>query len=708
VEFDFNPPIASRTLRHSILFFFLLLPSVLEAQAPTGGEVADTIPDPFRLEGILVDVTRARLELTRTPQSVSRLGESEIQLGQRTVTIDESLRRVPGVFATNRHNYTLGEGVRLSIRAPQARIGTRGLQLLQDGIPLTTADGTTLPNNLDLGSAGRIEVIRGPSSVLYGNSAGGVVSVDTKMPSERPLVLQPEIQLGSDGYERQQLRLEGTAGAVGYVVNLNRMETDGFRRYGGAEIRRLNVVTRTVLTERTLLRGIFNLYDMPFAENPSSLTEEDARNDPLGVRQVAIDQGWGKSVTQGQGGVELDHGLATGDRIRVLGWGVWRENWNPVPGRIIDLGRTAAGVRSEYQGSGTFGDTPFDWTAGFDLSYQRDDRREFRNLGLDPGGVGRAREGDLLIDQLETVMSVGPFVQATFRPRPDFGVTGGVRWDRYHFEATDHFLEDGDQSGDRRLSAASPMIGLTWMPRPSLNLFANYSFAYQTPTTVELSNRPEGAGGFNQELEAESIRSFEVGLRGTIPDWRIGYELAGYLSTVENGLLRYEGSDEQVFFRNAGETSRDGLEAAVRWDPRSDLEVRLAYTYQDFVFVRFEDRGTDFSGNREPGAPPHTLFAGVTHRAPAGLTSGVDLRWFDSYPVNDSNTASNWSHMIVDARFALDVEWRGGALRPFFGIDNAFDERYNASAMLNAIAARYYEPAPGRTFYVGLSVQGGR
>jgi outer membrane protein assembly factor BamB len=79
--------------------------------------------------------------------------------------------------------------------------------------------------------------------------------------------------------------------------------------------------------------------------------------------------------------------------------------------------------------------------------------------------VGRATEGDLLIDQLEMVMSVGPFVQATFRPRADFGVTGGVRYDRYNFEATDHFLEDGDQSGDRRLSAASPMIGVAWTHR---------------------------------------------------------------------------------------------------------------------------------------------------------------------------------------------------------------------------------------------------
>src|SRR5690606_2868123 len=119
------------------------------------------------------------------------------------------------------------------------------------------ADGTTLPNNLDLGSAGSIEVVRGPSSVLYGNSAGGVVSVVTEFPADRPLVVTPELQFGSDGYQRQQLKAEGTRGALGYLVNLSRMETDGFRRYGGAEIRRVNAIARALVGERTVVRGIF-------------------------------------------------------------------------------------------------------------------------------------------------------------------------------------------------------------------------------------------------------------------------------------------------------------------------------------------------------------------------------------------------------------------------------------------------------------------
>lgn len=694
-----------RYLPSIVILLTLAVP--VDGQERTDSIPTDSIGEPYRLPGVSVEVTRAHQELARIPQAVSLVSEARIQVAQRQATLDESLRGVPGVFATNRHNYTVGEGIRLNIRAPLARLGTRGLQLLQDGIPLTMADGTTLPNNLDLGSAGLIEVIRGPSSVLYGNSAGGVVSVETQLPDGRSVFIRPELQTGSDGYSRQQLKTEGTAGAVRYVVNLNRLRTDGFRDYGAADIRRANVVASAVLDDRTVLRGILNLYDMPFAENPSSLTEEDARNNPTSVRALAFDQGWGKQVTQGQGGLSLEHAIGEGHQLRFLGWGVSRDTWNPIPFQIISLQRTAGGVRSEYRGEAGVGALPITWTTGFDLSFQKDDRTEFENEGIALPG-GRAVEGALLIDQHERVSSFAPFIQATLQPHPDFGIVAGARYDRYSFEARDRFLSDGDQSGDRRLGAMSPMVGVTYSASPRLSLFANYAAAYQTPTTTELSNRPDGLGGFNPELEPETLRSFEVGFRGSHEGWRLAYEVAAYRARVNDALLRFEGVNEQVFFRNAGETSRDGLEVALTWLPLPNLEARVSHTYQDFTFVHFADVGSDFSGNREPGAPPHTFFAGLTHSARWGLVSAVDVRWTDEYAVNDANTAFNWAHTVVNARFGLEADWRRVAVRPFVGVDNLLDERYNASAMINALGGRFFEPAPGRTIYLGLQVGGGR
>ena len=155
-----------------------------------------------------VTVTRTDQDLADVPQSVAVVQRDQIEFAQRRASLDEALRGIPGLFVQNRRNYGLSGGIGLSIRAPQPRFGLRGLAIIQDGIPITTADGTTEPGNVDLGSVGRIDVIRGPSSVLYGNAAGGVINLNTTFDTSRRLTITPDIQFGSHGYNRQQIRVE--------------------------------------------------------------------------------------------------------------------------------------------------------------------------------------------------------------------------------------------------------------------------------------------------------------------------------------------------------------------------------------------------------------------------------------------------------------------------------------------------------------------
>ena len=653
-----------------------------------------------------VTVTRALQERSAVPGAVTVIGGDEIQFAQRQEALAETLRGIPGLFVENRRNFSLAGGLQATIRAPMVGFGIRGIQVFQDGIPLTTADGTTQPTNLDLGSAGRMEVIRGPSSVLYGNAAGGVISLWTEFPSARRFEIQPDIQFGSYGYDRQQVKVQGTSGRTSYLLNANRIQTDGFRRHSAGEVRRVNLVVRRAVSSNTEIRGMFNLFDMPFGESASTLNEADARNDPQSVRGLAFTQGWGEAATQGQGGVTLEHEFGDGRVFRGTGWAAWRDLYNPIPFRIIDLGRKAAGFRSELAGGRQTGAGPIRWTTGFDLSYQRDDRAEFGNGGV-PAGGGLSERGSLRLEQLEEVLSLAPFAQVTLTLHPRWLATAGVRYDYYDFSATDRFLTDGDQSGGRTLDAVSPMVGLTFVASDELNLYTNVSTAYQTPTTVELSNKPTGEGGFNEDLDPEDLLSFEVGARGTAGEGRVRYELAAYFSRLDNAFVEFQRPDEQTFFRNAAESSRNGLEARVDWTPTPRLSTYLSYTYQDFEFVSFQTDENDFSGNVEPGAPPHQVFLGGSYETAFGLRSIAQFRWVDAFPVNNLNTASNWSYTVLDLRFGWDGEWNGVAIQPFIGLDNLFDERYNASTIPNSFGNRFFEPAPGREVYVGFRIGGG-
>ena len=198
-----------------------------------------------------VTVTRTDQALGLVPSLVTVVQRDAIEVGQRCASLDEALRGIPGLFVQNRRNYGLSGGIGLSIRAPEPRFGLRGLAILQDSIPITTADGTTEPGSVDLGSVGRIDVIRGPSAVLYGNSAGGVINLETTFDTSRRLTLAPDIQFGSHGYNRQQLRVDGGNTGTQFMGSISRFETDGFRQNSHAEITQANFVVRRELTADT-------------------------------------------------------------------------------------------------------------------------------------------------------------------------------------------------------------------------------------------------------------------------------------------------------------------------------------------------------------------------------------------------------------------------------------------------------------------------
>lgn len=680
-----------------------------------------------------VNVTRSGGTLASVPNAVAVVGAESLDFTERKSSLDEALRGIPGLLVQNRRNYGLSGGIGLSIRAPQPRFGLRGLAIIQDGIPITTADGTTEPGNVDLGSVRRIEVIRGPSSVLYGNSAGGVISLFTEIDATRRLTVRPDLQVGSNGYNRQQLRVDGhNNSGTRFMGSISRFHTDGWRDHSAADIRQTNIVVRQALSDRTDISGIFNHYDAPFAESASFLTAAQSGDPRLpadvtananprqarpcmgrfgcsGHRSATVaEQNWGESARQGQGGVTLEHRFAGAQLFRATGWGARRALDAGGVGRVIDLNRRAAGMRSELLGSARAGSTAVEWATGVDVASQNDSRMEF---GFMPPFVigGTSHRGALQIDQQEDVLSAGPFAQVRVSPHARVTLTAGVRYDYYRFRATDRKLDDGDQSGDRTMGAASPSVGLTVAATPNLNLYGNVATAYETPTTVELSNTPTGAGGFNQLLDPERLRSMEIGLRGLVEPARLQYEIAIYRARVLDAFVPFQRADEATYFDNAGETSRNGIELGLNWQPVSRLSTRLAYTSQDFTFRRFVLGANDFSGNLEPGAPPRRLFAGIDYAAPFGLRSSATVRWVDEFFLTNANddAATNWAYTVVDLRFGWDARWGDVEMRPFIGIDNLFNERYNSSAITNAFGRRYYEPSPDREIYVGITFGGG-
>ena len=265
--------------------FFLAALSVFGSSGAAAQD-PDTLPT-YDLDTLTVSVLGAPVSLGRAAYPVSVLGERDLRQGKTGMFLEEALRSLPGVQVQNRFNYAVGE--RISVRGFGSRspFGVRGVQVIVDGIPATLPDGQSTVDHIDIASLGRVEALRGPASALYGNSSGGVLRFETEIPSQARAREEITTVGGTDGLLRLQSTTSGTMGETGYLVSLNRLRYNGFRKaadgsaYGGA--RRLQMNARLEQPMGSGELGItVNHLDLD-AENPGSLRLDLFDEDPTQV-----------------------------------------------------------------------------------------------------------------------------------------------------------------------------------------------------------------------------------------------------------------------------------------------------------------------------------------------------------------------------------------------------------------------------------------
>ncbi|HBY7511140.1 TPA: TonB-dependent receptor [Klebsiella pneumoniae] len=691
-------------MRHAALPA-LLLPLIAAAQA------ADE-------QTMVVTAAPTTVSELDTPAAVSVVNGDEMRQAAPRVNLSESLGAVPGLQVQNRQNYA--QDLQLSIRGFGSRstYGVRGLRIYVDGIPATMPDGQGQTSNIDIGSVDTIEVLRGPFSALYGNSSGGVINVTSQTGTQPPTV-EASSYYGSFGTWHYGMKATGAvgdgshAGDVDYTVSTNRFTTHGYRDHSGARKNLANARLGVRINDVSKLTLLLNSVDIK-ANDAGGLTADEWRDNP---RQSPRGDQYNtrKNTRQTQAGLRYERQLSAQDDLSVMMYAGERETtqFQSIPrapqlkpshaGGVIDLTRHYQGIDTRLTHRGELL-VPVTLTAGLDYENMSERRKGYENFVMVNGAPQYGEQGALRRNERNLMWNVDPYLQTQWQLTDKLSLDAGVRYSSVWFDSNDYYITpgNGDDSGDASYHKWLPAGSLKYALTDAWNVYLSAGRGFETPTINELSYRSDNQSGLNFGLKPSTNDTVEIGSKTRIGNGL--FTAALFQTNTDNEIVVDSSSGGRTSYKNAGKTRRQGMELGLDQQFGESWRLKAAWTWLEATYRTNVCDDASCNGNRIPGIARNMGYASFGYQPEQGWYAGSDIRYMSDIMANDENTAKAPSWTVVG--LTTGYKWSYGRMdMDLFGrIDNLFDREYVGSVIVNESNGRYYEPAPGRNYGIGLNL----
>ena len=692
------------SVRHAALPA-LLLPLIAAAQA------ADE-------QTMVVTAAPTTVSELDTPAAVSVVNGDDMRQAAPRVNLSESLGAVPGLQVQNRQNYA--QDLQLSIRGFGSRstYGVRGLRIYVDGIPATMPDGQGQTSNIDIGSVDTIEVLRGPFSALYGNSSGGVINVTSQTGTQPPTV-EASSYYGSFGTWHYGMKATGAvgdgshAGDVDYTVSTNRFTTHGYRDHSGARKNLANARLGVRINDVSKLTLLLNSVDIK-ANDAGGLTADEWRDNP---RQSPRGDQYNtrKNTRQTQAGLRYERQLSAQDDLSVMMYAGERETtqFQSIPrapqlkpshaGGVIDLTRHYQGIDTRLTHRGELL-VPVTLTAGLDYENMSERRKGYENFVMVNGAPQYGEQGALRRNERNLMWNVDPYLQTQWQLTDKLSLDAGVRYSSVWFDSNDYYITpgNGDDSGDASYHKWLPAGSLKYALTDAWNVYLSAGRGFETPTINELSYRSDNQSGLNFGLKPSTNDTVEIGSKTRIGNGLLTAAL--FQTDTDNEIVVDSSSGGRTSYKNAGKTRRQGMELGLDQQFGESWRLKAAWTWLDATYRTNVCGDASCNGNRIPGIARNMGYASFGYQPEQGWYAGSDIRYMSDIMANDENTAKAPSWTVVG--LTTGYKWSYGRMdMDLFGrVDNLFDREYVGSVIVNESNGRYYGPAPGRNYGIGLNL----
>ena len=656
------------------------------------------------MEDIVVVGYSGNRSLMETPGSIAYVRPSAITaLDQSSLVY--SLNSVPGVQMEERSTGSY----RISIRGSSLRspFGIRNVKVYWNHFPLTEPSGSTFLNLLALPNMQSLEVIKGPAGSMYGSGTGGVILMESTVPSQNGQ-LSTGFTTGSYGrigFDAQYYKASVNSRVSFKYANDN---SDGYRDQSFLKRQTFELSGEADMDFGGTFFGSILVTTLNYGI-PGGLTIDQFNTDPTQARP-------GNAFVLGS--VEADAGIdqqslifGTGYRneftqdlsFELVAFGSFSDFENPFNLDYKKDDRTSGGFRTSFTRTGELSGKSTKFVAGYEFQHSDYDSR---NFGNNYGEADTLNFHDIIKANNHLL-----FGNYQINLNKHWFLTSGIsiNLNNYKIDRLETHL-NGDMTGlaEKNFNPQFvPRVGVAWKFHPGLTAHSSISFGFSPPTVEEVRTNE---GSINTDLEPEKGINYEAGIRGYTWQGRFQFDLTLFYMMMKESIVQQQTPRGTIIFTNAGSTDQRGIELStdiILFDDTdllfSDIRWNNSYTYNNFVFNDYVTSSGDFSGNELTGVSSHNFISRMSFDTKPGLYLNASYNFMDAIPLRDDNTIYSDSYELVQFKAGFrthilsDLE-----LDLYFGMDNVLDEQYSRGYDINAFGGRYYQPAPGRNWFAGI------
>jgi iron complex outermembrane receptor protein len=661
------------------------------------------------LTEVIVSSNHFQQNIKKLPTAITVIS-SQVLEKSNSVNIAPILNSVPGMYM---HNGTLTTN-RITIRGIGSRnlFGTSKIRAYYEDIPLTNGSGSSTIEDLEIRALGQIEVIKGPSSSMYGAGLGGSIQLIPNKGLFNHNAFSSNYTFGSFGLQKYLLQANIGNPKSSANMTYSNLQSDGYRENNETTRQVITFASKHFINRFNKITFVANYIDLK-AFIPSSINEDAFLNHPS---QAAFT--WKRSkgfedYKKGLFGLSWEHLYSLRTKQHTSVFTSFLDSYEPRPFNILNENTKGIGIRSRISSNTTLFNNKLNWTIGGELFYDTNTFQTYENLYEDhPPEIGSVK-GNLLSDFKEKRSYANGFFDSNYDITSKTKLSFGFNINTTSYKLLDYFNTDEiNYSGTYHFKTIlSPKFGITHDISENVMLYSTISHGF-SPPSLEETLLPDGL--INTNIKPESGWNYEIGSRGNLFNRKLQFDIALYKMDVKNLLVARRTEDDQYIGINAGKTTYNGLELMLNYNIVSTNNFKLyannAFSYNDFKFRFFIDDTNNYSGNDLTGVPEFTINTTLNFETTSGFYGLINYNSVGKIPIKDDNSIYSKTYQLVNSKIGYKFSnLKALQFNLYVGLNNIFNEKYASMLLINARgfggnAPRYYYPGEPNNYAAGLGL----